>query len=812
MYIALRPTMLEVVAGSSATIEIAVIDPAGGSLDGLCLVVAGVEPAWVRRSDGASTDAPLTVVGDRATAVLEIAVPVDHPSVERLVAIGVRSSTGERGVAFERLPIRVVERPPVRVTTDPSIADGRSRVEVSLVVSSEAARDLVVIPVGDDSEGSVDFDFERARLEVPAGADRTVGVRLRGGRPIVGRTQRRTVQVGVDAGERVMVDLPVVHRPLLPSWLLAAATALLAVMLIVVFTATSWLSGSSTSEVSQPPSGPVQVIDLERPGAVVSGRVTDAVLGDPVAGLVVELFSIVDPVDPVAVSATDVDGRYSLIGIGQGSYTLRAVGAGFVPSWLGDVERFDEAAAIDVGSDDVDVVDLVIEGVPGRVLGRLSGTDLDGVVVQASTVDGASAVVSAEVSRGTGGVFELPGLATPARHRLTVIRGDRELTAVEVDLGPGAERGDVTIVVPPGDGVITGTVTTAAGPLGGVAVTITDGATEVTTSTLSLGAVGTFAVDGLELPGRYTVTVARDGFAVQSAAVDLTAAQPSAEVLIEVAPATGSITGRVVGPDGAGVGGVTVRATSDGFDLTTVSVDGSDGTDAGRFVLGGLPAPGTFTLTLSADGYVSRSQEISLVDASAGPGEVTASLVPATAMVSGVVTAPDGSALSGATVTLSDGVRSTTTRSADDPAGVYEFVGVAPGSHTVTVRVAGAAPVVVLVEVSAGESISSDIAVGESAMVTGRVVSSASGTPVAPVVGTTVRLFPLARFPGSNADAVATVLTGVDGSFTLTGFDTPGDYVVAVASPSAPTTVAVSVTVRPSAGTVSSVGDLDLAG
>ena len=812
MYIALRPTTLEVVAGSSATIEIAVLDPAGGSLDGLSVVVAGVEPSWVRRSDGSSIDAPMTVSGDRASAVLEIAVPADHPSVERLVAIGVRSSSGDRGVAFERLPLRVVERPPVRVTTDPSIADGRSRVEVSLVVSSEAARDLVVVPVGDDPEGSIDFEFERPRLEVPAGADRTVSLRLRGGRPIIGRTQRHTVHVGVDAGERVMVDLPVVHRPLLPSWLLAVVAAVLAVMLIVVFSATSWLSGSSTSEVSQPTSGTVQVIDLERPGAVVSGRVIDGVSGGPVAGLVVELFSIADPVDPVAVSATDVDGRYSLVGIAQGSYTLRAIGAGFVPSWLGDVERFDEASAVDVVSDDIAIDDLVIDGTPGRVLGRLSGADLDGLVVQASTVDGESTVVSAEVTGGTGGVFDLTGLATPARHRLTVMRGDRELTAVEVDLGPGAERGDVTIVVPPGDGVITGLVSTPAGPLGGVTVTVTDGATEVTTSTLSLGAVGTFAVDGLELPGRYTVIVARDGFAAQSTAVDLTVAQSSAKVALELAPATGSITGRVVGPDGVGLGGVTVRATSDGFDLTTVSVDGSDATDAGRFVLGGLPAPGSFTLTFSSEGYVSRSQEVSLGNASAGPGEVTASLTPATATVSGVVTGPDGNPLSGATVVLSDGVRSTTTRSADDPAGVYEFVGVAPGSHTVTVRVSGAAPVVVLVEVSAGESVATDITVAESATVTGRVVSSASGTPAVPVVGATVRLVPLARFPGSNADAVATVVTGADGSFTLTGFDTPGDYVVAVASPSAPATVAVSVTVRPSAGEASPVGDLDLAG
>ena len=812
MFISLRPAEVEVVAGSSAVIEVTVLDPDGGSLEGLSVTFAGVEPSWVSRVDGSPVDAPLEVSGDRATARFALSVPVDHPAGDRLIALGIRALTGGRGAAFERVPLSVVERPGVRVTTDPIVADGRGRVTVSLVISSDSTRDLVVVPIGEDPEGVVDFEFDRSRVEVPSGADRSVGVRLRGGRPLIGRSQRRVVRVGVDAGDRVVADLAVVRRPILPMPLLAGVVGLLGVMLVLLFGSTTWFDRSSSSPQAVPDGDVLEVIDLERSGATVSGALVDSVGGDPVTGLTVELFEIGDPLDPVRVAATGGDGRYELDGVGPGSYNLRVSGPGFVTSWFGDVDQFDAAASIEVAAEDVELDPVRVAGRAARILGRLSGSDLDGLVVTALAIGVDVAPVTATVEGGTGGVFDLGGLAAPARHRLTVTRGDRTLTSLEVDLVAGDERGDLTIVIPAGDGVITGLVTTAAGPLGGATVVVTDGTNDVATSSLSLGDIGTFSVEGLELPGRYTVSVMRDGFASALTAVDLTVDGSSAVVDVELMPAAGSITGRVVDSDGVGLGGVSVRASADGYSQATVSVDGSATIEAGRFILTGLPAPSSLTLTFSADGHLTSTQQVSLGDPTSGPREVSASLERSTATVTGVVVGPDGDPIAGATLVLSDGVRTTTTRSAHEPLGGYEFAQVAPGSHTISVRVPGAAPVVVLIEPAAGESVTSDIGVGVSATVGGRVVSSASTAPAVPVDGATVRLIPLARFPGSNADAVASTTTGPDGRFTLRGFGTPGDYVVAISTPTAPAVVVASVTVRPLSGMASNVGDVDLAG
>jgi hypothetical protein len=812
MYIALRPTELQVVAGSSVEIDVTVIDPDGGSLSGLMATFAGIEPSWVRRVDAERSDAPLSVAADRASALFSITVPTDHPVGERVIAIGIRADEAVRGVAFERLPLHVVARAPVRVTTDPSIADGRRRVEVSLVVSSESASDLVVVPVGEDPEGLIDFTFDRSRIEVPSGADRSVGVRLRGGRPISGRSHRRVVRVGVDAGERVMVDLSVVQRPVLPTPVLAVVAAVLAVVLIIVFGATSWFDRTSTSSPAST-NGNLEVIDLVRTGAKVAGRVVTPT-GDPIPGVEVDLFDVDDPISSVMSSATDSSGEYRFVGVASGSFTVRAVAAGFATSWNGDVDQFSDADVLAVQTADVIVPDLMMDGLPGRVLGRLSSVDRADVVVTATPVDREGPTVMSPVRVGTGGVFDLIDLATPGRFELAVSRGDVALTSVVIDLGPGEERGDVTIVVPAGEGSVSGVVSTAAGPLGDVSVTVTDGMVDVSTSTLTQGDVGRFTIDDLAVPGRYTVNVSRDGFGSESIAVDLTNDDPSASVAIELTPALASIVGRVTDAAGSGIGGVTVRATADGVDVSTVSVDGTAGrpSDVGRFVLDGLASPSSLTLSFSADGFVTRTEEVTLSSTTSGPREVTAVLVSASSTVTGIVRDPDGQPIAGATIVLSDGVRSSTTRSAHEPSGTYRFVGVTPGTHTLTVRVPGAAPVVMLIDIGAGETVGADVAVGATATVRGRVVTSAAGTPVVPVAGATVRLFRLAQFPGSNADAVATVITGADGTFELSGFDTPGDYVVAVSAPSAPAIVATSVTVRPTAGEASPIGDIDLAG
>ena len=143
MFIQLRPAVLEVVAGSSTEVEITVIDPPSGLSQRLEVMLAGIEPEWVTRVDSTPADMVLTVGDGRLTARLAVSVPADHPAGERLLAVGVRPESDRRGAAFERLPMSVVDRVPIRVSTDPSIATG-GRPAVRLVIANDADREIVV--------------------------------------------------------------------------------------------------------------------------------------------------------------------------------------------------------------------------------------------------------------------------------------------------------------------------------------------------------------------------------------------------------------------------------------------------------------------------------------------------------------------------------------------------------------------------------------------------------------------------------------------------------------------------------------------
>ena len=830
MFIQLRPSAIEVVAGSSTEVEVTVIDPPGGLGERLQVVLAGIEPEWVTRVDSSPDDMVLGVGDGRFTARLAVSVPADHPAGERLLAVGVRPERDRTGAAFERLPMTVVDRVPIRVSTDPSIATG-GRPAVRLVVANDADREIVVAPTGEDDEGTTEFRYERSRVEVPGGTHRSVGLQIAGGRHLIGAARRRTVRVGVDAGHRVLVDLPLVQRPLLPTWSLIAVALVLGIVSVVLLGNTGLFDGGTATDDD---GSQVDVIDgdggtgaavaeLALPGGAITGSVRDDVLDDPVAGALVEVFAVDDPVDPVTTAATTVDGSYRLGGVPPGDYTLRVSATGFAPAWLGDVERFTEAAALTVAADSAGPVTadvIVLTGESGSIGGRLSGSDLGGLVVSATPVGGSTPTSSTVVEAGSGGAFSLAPLATPGRYTVTVAvpggdsgAADGTLVSHVVDLGAGEDDASLVLVVPSGPGAVTGVVVTGAGPLGGATVDVSDGRSTIRTISLTQGAVGRFAVDGLAVPGRYTLTVSRTGFAPQSLAVDLAEGSPIAEVEVPLAAAAGTITGRVVGPDGLGLGGVEVRATSDGVDVVSATIDavgtGADPASAGTFALVGLPVPGTHTLTFVADGRRTVTREVRLT-ADARPGAVSVTMIPETVRVAGTVTGPDGAGLGRVTVVLSDGVRVRTSVSADDPLGRFEFSGVAPGSYTLTARRPGADPVVVLVAVpggiaeGSGLDVEVPVAVGPAASVTGRVVTVGSN----PLAGAVVRLFRLADYPGAASAAVASVVTDADGRFSLSGFEAPADHIVAVYPSATSTSAAVTASTRPAVATTTDVGDL----
>jgi len=365
----------------------------------------------------------------------------------------------------------------------------------------------------------------------------------------------------------------------------------------------------------------------------------------------------------------------------------------------------------------------------------------------------------------------------------------------------------VVLTTSVGEGRVVGTVSTEAGGLGGVSVVVSDGSQRWETVSLTQGDIGSFSFEGVPVSPRLTVTATRAGF-VSASVVTSFGRDGVARADLRLEPADGSISGVTTIAGGDPVSGVEIAVgglTGDGsIGVGTVSVD-RVGVGAGRFTLSGLTVPGEYVLTFSRDGLVTQTREVTLTRDDPRIDDLVVGLPSEDALVSGTVTGPGGAALADASVVLSDGTTVVRTVSADDPAGRFEFSGIAPGEFTLTTRVPGALPVVTRVTVGAGSTVEVGVVVGESSTVTGRVVTG--GTPVGSVA---VRVFRVVDHPGPASAAVAATVSASDGSFSLSGFDTPGTFVVTAQSPSDPTATVASVVVEVPVATAIAVGDLDV--
>ena len=825
MFIGVRPGSLEIVAGATASVNISIVDTdATPVAQPVRVAVLGPPDGWVTFDDATPTVPASGSVGVTAT----VSVPADHPSGEFLFVVAVTSVDAGGREVYERLPVTVVERPSVRVTTDSSIADGGRRSRVGLVVTSDAASPVIVAPVARDPRGALEVSFERSRVEIEPGAMRTLGVSITGDRPVAGRPRRSIVTLGVNAGTDVTIDVLVVRRPVLGfiALLLVALALVAASAGIVLAGGLDRFRGDSEPAVVDELVSPRPVEAARTPGAVMVAQVRSAATGQAVVGARVEALAASDPVVVLAAGASDADGVARVRGVPTGDIVLRATAPGFETVFSGGVSRHGDAVAVSVAPSDVaastrlELADLVMVGevaeISGRVIGAEEGTF---EVLARPVVDAPTARVVTGVLDRTA--FRLSGLAAPAEYDLVVRRGGEDVLAHRLSVGAGERVDQVLLTVLGADATVTGTVSGPLGPVGGAEVIVGDGTVQRRTVSLTEGAVGSFSIGGLGGPATYNVTVRADALATETASVSVTAGG-SASVDVELAAATGSIAGRVVNTDGVGVGGVVVRVTADGVQRTAVSVDGS-GEDAGRFRVEGLALPGDYSVTVAPESGRAAAQQVQISREVPRRGDLVVRVVPATSSVTGTVVTAAGTPVAGAQVTLSDGVRVVRTMTVTAPAGVFGMGDVAPGRYTLSVERRGATTEVV--EVTVPDTIVDpgpvvvDVTVGAVATVIGTVERAVpvlldgegddDGAEPEPVIeaaaGLTVRLHRVPDAAGPASTAVAVATTASDGTFTLTDFSAPVDYVVVIVDPVDPTTVLSSVSVRPSPGAETAV-------
>lgn len=809
MFVQVRPPEARVAAGSSIELEVLVHDTDGDLNEApLEVDLLGVSSSWVTRISS-SID---TWVGPRIALRFRVDVPRQFAAGELVLAVRVRPAGSEASLdaaVFERVVINVVEAPSVRLTVEPSVLTGRRRARGSLIVANDGSSPVLASLYAQDVEGAVTVGFDRTRVEVGPNSSTRVGVTVGGGRAWFGRPNRRTLTLGVEAGARVPLEVPIVRPARIGRFMSGVLFAMLALTLFGVSAAPGLMRdrGANITRSSEPVDQPV---GLGRPaGTVVEGQVIARSDGSAIDGAVVELFTADDPVTPVSVAASGADGSFTLVSPTPGPHLVRFSAAGFTTVWQGGTSR--PGVVVDVpapgpdGGIAVDVGDQELAGETGEISGRVTGVDATGSTLSVRVLGDAGEV--RELAIGVGGAFEIDGLRAPSDVSLEVTVADRLVASHTVALTPGGRVSDLVLTTSEGEGRVVGTVSTGAGGLGGVAVAVSDGAQRWETVSLTQGDTGSFSLEGVPISARLTVTATRTGF-VSASVVTTFGRDGVARADLRLEPSVGSISGVTTVAGGNPVSGVDIAVGGlsgrDAVGVGTVSVDRAEA-GAGRFTLSGLTVPGDYVLTFSRDGLVSQTREVSLTRDAPRVDDLIVELPSEDAIVSGTVTGSTGTALADASVVLSDGSTVVRTVSADDPAGRFEFSGIAPGEFTLTTRVPGALPVVNRVKVGAGSTVQVDVVVGVSSAVTGRVVSG--GVPISSVA---VRVFRIADHPGPASAAVASTLSGADGSFSISGFDTPGTFVVTAQSPSDSTATVASVVVEVPVATTVAVGDLDV--
>jgi hypothetical protein len=534
-----------------------------------------------------------------------------------------------------------------------------------------------------------------------------------------------------------------------------------------------------------------------RPGpggsASIAGTVSLLTSGSPVGGVTVDLFQAANPADPIVSTATGASGGYTFADLVAGDYKVRFRGAGFTELWYPESLTVDNATPVTLATGQHTTgIDIRLGGLPatvtGRVQGDTSGATLTlqlpapgaapGTVSQPAAATPAAdvpTVVSTQTLDASGN-FSLDNIPSPSLYQLVVTKPGYAPAVQEIDLGGGQVRNNLSIMLQKGDGSISGTVSTATGPLGGAAITASDSTTSLSTvSVTTPGQVGTFNLPNLPTPDTLTLVVTAPGYATQTLSVSLTSGQHVTGVAVSMVTGIGDVSG-TVSASGHPTGGVTVTATDGQVTASTVTLSvGAVGT----YQLTGLPVPGTYTITFSRPDLSSETQAISLSVATPNLTNIDASMVSDTARVLGTITQVGGQPVGEVTISLTSGSTSYQVISATlGTPGAYEIDGVTPGTYSVDFSRPGGLPTSSVLVLTAGQTLNFSPVLQPAASITGHVVSQAD--PTEPVAGVEVLLYLATQYPTIVTE---TTTTDRQGNFTFANVDAPQNYIVAFAFP-----------------------------
>ena len=442
----------------------------------------------------------------------------------------------------------------------------------------------------------------------------------------------------------------------------------------------------------------------------ISGTVTDG--ANPIAGATVESWRN-DCCGGIYSTTTAANGTYTLAGVDDTSYRVRAYKAGFAQEWYDNAYTIGSATSVVVSGG------LATNGI-NFALG--AGGSVSGTVTNDSAVPIVGATVSANsfgcycfvsATTGPGGTYIIPnlppdsytvGASAPGYAAKYYTDTYDPNTATSVAVSNSATTPGINLALAL-SATISGTITNGVGaPIANAEVSLAQASSSYQTST---NGSGVYSISGLP-PVCFRVTAGKSGFAPEYynnayTQADATLVCPPAggtvgNIHIALAPG-GQINGTVTDGVGAPLQDVQVIArNADGECCDAVTSESAVTGANGTYVLGNMP-PGTFIISFRKDGYLDEyydsQTDVDLADPvgvtlSGTAPNINASLG-TTGSISGRITNHVGAGVAGARVQASpyDCCRGTYGGATTAADGTYTITDLAPGLYRVAVTSAG---------------------------------------------------------------------------------------------------------------------------
>jgi hypothetical protein len=801
MRIDVTPDRVQVMAGAEAVLIVQVRNT-GDVIEACTVRIIGLDASWVTMDNARLSLFP----GDAGVATVRIALPEGLPAGTRRLGVEVTSELD----GSSRLAEVALEVPSVAKATmeaEPQAVTAGKKAALALTLANQGNTPLELVPEGVDQESKVTFEFVPPVAAVHPGAEVAVKVLARARRPWIGQPKLRVLTLrtrGVTPPpERTVTFMqrPRISRGLMSLLGLLAAVTIFGTVLTIALSRVVDASAVDEQLLLRAINGPDGADGPANPGSI-SGRVMTLSSGAPVAGVTVQVFEADSGDEALASTATSGNGTYTLDELEAGAYKIHVLGAGFADVFFPAALDFEDAGEVEVVAGETTAgIDVRVGGLPGAIAGDVLGEDPGGatvaLLVPAAVIGSTTDAVVTSVVVDATGAFLLEPVPSPGSFVLEASKPGFAKERRVVNLGAAQVLEGVEITLQRGDGAISGRVFDAAGPLGGVAVTATDGASTFTTVSLTSGDVGSFTLRNLPTPGSYTLTMTKTGFATETLAINLGAAQELSGISATLVEGDGSISGTVSVVGRGPTGGITVVVTDGETTRETVSLSAGA---VGTWLVTGLPLPSTYTVTFGGPGVASQTRSVDLDPISGGNVTgIDATLTRANGTISGIVFAREilggpASPIGGATVTAAGVGNQLVTTSATIAAqlGQYVFPEVPPGTYTVTFTLAGRAPHTQLITVAAGQTVTLDGTLEPLGTILGRVCiiddcwpggitsppapADCATTTGTPLVGAEIRLYLHREYPtvlrSSSTDAA--------GQFRFDAVFGPEDYIVEV--------------------------------